>query len=339
MPIHYQEYDSKGFIVKTEREGINMVITSRISAAELREKYDVLIGWGVGRNEYIRKYNPFLFPMDYMIDINKELEGKTICGMKVSNTDILEKVADNHVCFIVFPNIEQSVEQEVSKYVKNYDIVVSALIELGGGKRFYSECGEDLLFMQMIDKLGLKNPSYLDIGVCHPVIRNNTYMLYEHGYRKGVLVEPNPDMCRLIREYRPGNVLLNMGACADESQSLKYYISSNPSMMGHNTFSEEAGKCGFTNYLTIPVANINHIIETYCSGTLDILDLDAEGMDGSLISALDTERYRIKMICVETVICGNDLVGKVLGEKGYVHFASTGNNGIYLAKELLAGVY
>lgn len=133
MPIHYQEYDSKGFIVKTEREGINMVITSRISAAELREKYDVLIGWGVGRNEYIRKYNPFLFPMDYMIDINKELEGKTICGMKVSNTDILEKVADNHVCFIVFPNIEQSVEQEVSKYVKNYDIVVSALIELGGG--------------------------------------------------------------------------------------------------------------------------------------------------------------------------------------------------------------
>lgn len=70
--------------------------------------------------------------MDYMIDINKELEGKTICGMKVSNTDILEKVADNHVCFIVFPNIEQSVEQEVSKYVKNYDIVVSALIELGG---------------------------------------------------------------------------------------------------------------------------------------------------------------------------------------------------------------
>ncbi len=36
MPIHYQEYDSKGFIVKTEREGINMVITSRISGNIIR---------------------------------------------------------------------------------------------------------------------------------------------------------------------------------------------------------------------------------------------------------------------------------------------------------------
>lgn len=117
---------------KIEREDIIMVITSKISITELRKKYDVLIGWGVGRNEYIRKYNPYMFSMDYMIDINKELEGKIICGMKISNIDILEKLADKHVCFIVFPNIEQAVDQEVSKHVKDYDIVVSALVELGG---------------------------------------------------------------------------------------------------------------------------------------------------------------------------------------------------------------
>jgi len=208
------------------------------------------------------------------------------------------------------------------------------------GGHFYSESGEDLLFLQLIDKLMLEDPTYLDIGVCHPVIRNNTYMLYERGYKKGVLVEPNPDMCKLIKNYRPENILLNMGACADESQSLKYYISSNLSYVGHNTFDEtEAKACGFTKYLDIPVDNINHIIEEYCDGAVDILDVDTEGMDLRLISALDTEKYRIKVICVETLVCGDDLLSKVLKEKGYVHFAASSINGIYVKKELMANMY
>ena len=109
-----------------------MIITTKISVEELNKKYDVLIGWGAGRNEYVRKYNPCLFAMDYMIDMDKQLEGKVICGMKISNISILEKLADKYICFIVFPNIEKVVEQEAAKYIKNYDIIVSSLIVNGG---------------------------------------------------------------------------------------------------------------------------------------------------------------------------------------------------------------
>lgn len=312
-----------------------MVITNKTSIEDLKAQYDVLIGWEVSRSEYIMKYSLCAYRLDYMIDMNKGWEGKTVCGLTVSGVDILKKFADSHVCIIVFPNIEEAVAYEASKYLKNYDMVVSALIDFGG-QSFYSESGEDLLFMRLIERLGLKDPVYLDIGVCHPVIRNNTYMLYENGYRKGILVEPNPDMCKLIRKYRPDNTLLNMGACADESKSLKYFMSSNPSYVGHNTFSETAAKeCGFKDYLEIPVDHINHIIKKYCGGVVDILDLDTEGMDLELISVLDTEKYGIKIICAEVAICGDDLIGKVLEEKGYVHFSSSRNNGIYLAKALL----
>ena len=109
-----------------------MIITTKTSAEELKKKYDVLIGWGAGRNEYVRKYNPCLFAMDYMIDMDKQLEGKVICGMKISDIGILEKLADKYVCFIVFPNIEKVVEQEAAKYIKNYDLIVSSLIDRGG---------------------------------------------------------------------------------------------------------------------------------------------------------------------------------------------------------------
>ncbi len=113
-----------------------MTITNKVSAKELREKYDILIGWGAGRLEYISRYNPCLFPLDYMIDIDRRLEGKILCGMKISGIDILDDLKDKTVCFIVFPQIEQIIEEEVKKHLKNYDIVVSRLVEFGGGGIF-----------------------------------------------------------------------------------------------------------------------------------------------------------------------------------------------------------
>lgn len=113
-----------------------MTITNKISAKELREKYDILAGWGAGRLEYIPRYNPCLFPLDYMIDMDKKLEGKTLCGMKVSGIDILDDLKDKTVCFIVFPQIEQIIEEEIKKHLKNYDIVVSRLVESGGAFLF-----------------------------------------------------------------------------------------------------------------------------------------------------------------------------------------------------------
>lgn len=274
--------------------------------------------------------------MDYMIDKNSEIEGKVICGMRISNVDILKELYDKSVCFIVFPNIEEEVMREVEKYLEKLSTVIFALIDYETDKkRFYSESGEDLLFMQLIDRLELNDPVYFDVGVCHPIIRNNTYMFYENGYKNGILIEPNPDMCKLIKGYRPENILLNIGACMDESKSLKYYVSSNPLFRGHNTFDEkEAKKFGLIESQDIHVENINTIIEKYCKSIPDILDLDTEGMDYDLIKALNTEKYRIKMICVEVSVCGESLMNKLLNEKGYMHFTSTGINGIYLEKEL-----
>ncbi len=39
---------------------------------------------GGSRNEYLLKYNPYLFSLDYTIDIDRRLEGKSVCGMKIS---------------------------------------------------------------------------------------------------------------------------------------------------------------------------------------------------------------------------------------------------------------
>ena len=34
----------------------------------LKDNYDYLVGWGVGRDEFLGRYNPSLYHLDYMID-------------------------------------------------------------------------------------------------------------------------------------------------------------------------------------------------------------------------------------------------------------------------------
>ena len=52
-------------------------------------------------------------------------------------------------------------------------------------------------------------------------------------------------------------------------------------------------------------------------------------MDSQILEALDFERFKIRMLCVEG--SGIKLV-KLLKDKGYVHFMSTFENQIFILK-------
>ena len=116
---------------------------------------------------------------------------------------------------------------------------------------------------RLIEALGIKDPLYVDIGVCHPVVRNNTYLLYEKGYTNGILIEPNGNMCELAQIYRPKNKIVEAGASGDEGGILRYYMNHQSSLKGYNTFNQEvAEREGFAdNYKDVPVMNINRILE------------------------------------------------------------------------------
>lgn len=166
--------------------------------------------------------------------------------------------------------------------IKEFDTIVSRLISLKTNYvRTFSENYEDVIFLDVMKKLGIDNPYYVDIGVCHPVIRNNTYLMYENNMHDGLLVEPNIEMCELIEEYRPHNKLVRGGVCGGISQTLKYYINNDKSFAGHNTFSyEEAVALDIqNNYIEMEVYNINEFLEKYAERCPDIIDIDIEGLD------------------------------------------------------------
>ncbi len=306
----------------------------------LKDNYDYLVGWGVGRDEFLGRYNPSLYHLDYMIDGRDHCVGQIKCGMKISPKSVLNEIKDKGtICFIIYPNPELEIIQQIQEFVTDFSVIVSRLVNCGEmvSKLSFSTDNEDRILLNALKCMKVERPYYVDIGVCHPVIRNNTYLFYHEGYTEGVLIEPNPIMCGLAELYRPKNKIVKMGACGGEGGTMQYYQSSVSAYTGYNTFDKElALKRGFDlqNGLDIPVHNINQIFEENCVRCPDVIDIDTEGMDFELLQALDTERFRVKLICTE-ICTSDDEFDDMMKKKRYIHFMRTSENGIYLAEEYI----
>ena len=74
----------------------------------------------------------------------------------------------------------------------------------------FAQAGEDLAAHFTFGYLGISDVSYLDVGAYDPIRINNTYFFYLKGSR-GVLVEPNVEMCKKLRAVRPGDTTLEAG--------------------------------------------------------------------------------------------------------------------------------
>lgn len=208
-----------------------------------------------------------------------------------------------------------------------------------GGTTF-SQCGEDQILSFLFGSLNIQRPTYLDVGTCHPCSMNNTYAFYLRG-GSGVCVEPNPDLAPLIREKRPRDAVLNVGVSPDGFGECTYFMFADPALNTFDSTEAEArtrsGKNPLIRELPVPVVSLASIIDRHFKTDLDLLSLDAEGLDFRLLQSLDYSKVRPLAICVETVGYSETLakpkspdVTSFLMNEGYAVFADTFVNTIYV---------
>lgn len=176
----------------------------------------------------------------------------------------------------------------------------------GYGETCYSQSGEDIIVSSLINMMKGREPvSYLDVGCNHPVCFNNTFLLRrKFPIRKGVLVEPNPELCGLIRKKRRNDIVLNMGI-GTETGELLYYMMNADTL---NTFSKKDadravanGYC-VENCVNIQVLEINLFLKKYFpERKLDFLSIDTEGGEFETLTKIDYDFIRPAIICVETL--------------------------------------
>ena len=215
-------------------------------------------------------------------------------------------------------------------------------------KNSYSQCGEDLIVDFLLTwELGIKNPSYMDIGAHHPWWLNNTYLFYKRGL-KGVNIEPDPVLFNTIAKNRPRDININKGVgFKKKNEMADFYVMSSRAL---NTFSKEEaerisreGNIKIDEVRQIELLNINDIFSKYYPGkTLDFLSMDVEGLDLKILESLNFDEHKPNILCVETLIFTEERIIKknqevisFLLEHEYVNYADTSINTIFVRKDIL----
>jgi FkbM family methyltransferase len=168
----------------------------------------------------------------------------------------------------------------------------------------FSKSGDDIQLFKLINKS--KPGTYVDIGCWHPINASNTYFFYLRGWR-GVCIDPNSDLKELYKKFRPKDNFVNC-AIGNDEEELKYYLL-NDNYSSMNSLSYEFIKSHnlegqVKKIINIPLFSLKEILDKniYKGDRLDFFDIDVEGLDLEVLKSNDWEKYRPKIVVIETNI-------------------------------------
>lgn len=207
----------------------------------------------------------------------------------------------------------------------------------------YSQCGEDLIISFLFSWMKIEKPTYLDIGANEPVKFSNTYYFYKRGFR-GVLVEPDPKLCKEIASKRVGDICLNVGIGFSENETTEdFYVMSTNTL---NTFSKKEA-LRYSEYADkeikeikkIKLVSVNSVIKNNFSKTPNFVSIDTEGNDLKILESMNWGLYRPEVFCIETLTYTEDNTARKISEisdfmekMGYFVYADTYINTIFVDK-------
>ena len=206
----------------------------------------------------------------------------------------------------------------------------------------YAQMGEDIIVEQLFHSVGIRFPTYLEIGTNHPKFGNNTYKLYRKGCR-GVLIEAAPSLIPLIKRTRPKDKVLNIGVGESGGHSMKFFMFAQSAI---NTFDPKEADIrksqgeAIKDIVDIPIRVINAVLAEHFPTRPDFLSIDIEGLDLPVLKTLDVQTYPIPVVCVETCQFSQTHIKETdqeivsfMESIGYAVYANTYINTIFVNKD------
>jgi len=205
----------------------------------------------------------------------------------------------------------------------------------------YAQCGEDIIIEYLFRLRNIEKPVCLDIGAFDPFFANNTYKFFLKGSII-VNIDANPAAIEKFKQVRSTDTNLNIGI-GGKAGEFDFFVMQDPSL---NTFSEieknNLEKLGHAlkEIIKIKMVTIDKIFEKYFkNGTVDLLSIDAEGVDFEIIQSLDFTNHQPKVICIESINYTPDGTGtkridlcSFIENAGYHEYANTNINSIFVHK-------
>lgn len=199
---------------------------------------------------------------------------------------------------------------------------------------YYSQFSEDKILDSIFTN---KNNGFcVEVGANDGINDSTTYYFEKKGW-SCVLIEPNPDLCKIIRENRispvvqcaasnvDGHITLNIAEGADRAHGVSTINSDTKSL-------EKIKSYGFTyREVSVLTKTLDVILDEIGKDqSIDFISIDVEGHELEVLSGFSVARWKPRIIILEDNSCGNDLrVRNYLRKFEYIPFSRTGVNDWY----------
>jgi FkbM family methyltransferase len=166
----------------------------------------------------------------------------------------------------------------------------------------FSKSGEDMQLKQLL-KVNRKGV-YINIGCWDPVKASNSYYFHLRGW-KGICIDPNPKMQTLFTQKRKSDIFVN-SAVGLGNETLTYYMLedslSSMNTLDYSFIQQHQLEDKVVTKKEIQTVSLQSILEQHIQDgeAIDFLDVDVEGFDLEVLQSNDWERYRPKVILIET---------------------------------------
>jgi len=207
----------------------------------------------------------------------------------------------------------------------------------------FSQAGEDRIINFLFEDYGKSRISYLDLGSNYPDHSNNTFLFYRNGSR-GVCIEADAALVDDFRAMRPEDKVINAGVAVTDASEATFYIFDVPFISTFNKeeadYRETFGNHKVVKEVQVPLVTINSLIKEHFDIYPDFLSIDIESMDYEVLKSLDSDKYPIPVICVETceytehhIRPKDHRFNDLMEPKGYEVYADTYINTIFVNKD------
>jgi len=205
--------------------------------------------------------------------------------------------------------------------------------------------GEDALICKIShDYLGIDKGFYIDVGAHHPFYLSNTYLLYLSGWR-GINIDAMPGSMIPFDEHRTGDINIEMGV-ALRPGSLRFSMFAHPGLNGFLSDdmiqSHLSRGIRLVEQKDIECQPLSVILERVGPlPPIDLLAIDAEGLDLEVIKSNDFSLHRPKLILIE-VLGTSDMISVIRSQvttaliaQGYRLFSRLHFSALFMGAEYL----
>lgn len=201
-----------------------------------------------------------------------------------------------------------------SLYAQNYHPVTFLDLAMDFGVNINTaQSGEDVILLRLFQKKS--NGFYIDVGAYHPIRLSNTYLLHKLYGWQGINIDASSESINNFKQSRPNDINIHI-AVSDQNGEATFHIFEQAPAVNTITDSniERQSNKGLspTRTETVQTQRLEDILDSYLPANqpIDLLTIDAEGVDLEVLKSNNWEKYRPSVVLVEDFnmqIMGGDL--------------------------------